>query len=701
MHLIGGPGTVAVLANEPAGLPRLFWTGPDGPGLDAAAIAAARGHGAAPLPDNTADRGGVALLPEVATLWFGRPGLAGHRVDAGRAGRDWATAFVSTTVDGQADGVVVDAVDERAGLALRTELRTAPGGAVRARHTLTNTGPGLYIVDHLEVVFPVADTVTEVLDLTGRWGRERSPQRHAIADGLWLREGRAGRPHFDSPTVLVAGTDGFGFGQGLVYGLHVAWSGNSRYAVERLPSGLRLLRGGELLLPGEVALAPGESYATPWVLLAAARDGLDAMAAQFHAYGRTRRAYPDRPRPVVSNVWEATYFDHDLAKLTELADLAARVGVERFVLDDGWFGARRDDTAGLGDWYVSADVWPDGLGPLIDRVRDRGMGFGLWFEPEMVNPDSELYRAHPDWVLSIGDRPPRLERHQLVLDLGRPDVREYLFERISAILHAYPIEYVKWDHNRPLADAGSTPRGDAPGVHAATLGYYELLDRLRAEHPTVEWESCAAGGGRVDLGAIERVQRFWTSDMTDALSRQLIQRWTAQLVPPEYLAAHVSAPDNHQTGRRLSLDFRAGTAFFGSFGIEWDLTRAGPADLVRLAEWISEYKRLRPVLHSGCMVRADTTQPGVYAHGVIARDGSEAVVAYVQLDEQVPEPEPVRLPGLPALRTYRARQLLPVPGAVPWRGEGLRLTGGLLAEVGLPAPARAPESVTLIHLSSA
>ena len=554
------------------------------------------------------------------------------------------------------------------------------------------------MVDHLEVVYPVADRVVEVLDLTGRWARERSPQRHRINDGIWLREGRTGRPNFDSPTVLVAGTDGFGFARGLVYGLHVAWSGNSRHAMERLPSGLCLLRGGELLLPGEIVLGEGESYSTPWVMLAATTCGLDGLAEQWHGFARALPAHPGTPRPVVCNVWEATYFDHDLDRLTALADRAAEVGVERFVLDDGWFGARRDDSAGLGDWYVSPEVWPDGLGPLIARVTANGMEFGLWFEPEMVNPDSELYRAHPDWVLSIGDRPPRPARNQLVLDLGRPEVRDYLFDRISSLLSEYAIGYVKWDHNRALADAGSTPRGDAAGVHAATLGYYDLLARLRTAHPRVEWESCASGGGRIDLGVIELVQRFWSSDMTDALSRQHIQRWTGQLVPPEYQGAHVSSPVNHYTGRQLSLDFRAATAFFGSLGIEWDLTRVGPDDRGRLAEWVSAHKRHRSLLHGGRSFRCDTTHSNVYGHGVVAADAEEAVVAYVQLDEQVAAPEPLLIPGLAAERDYVARQLLPGVGSAPWAGEGMTFSGAVLGNVGLPAPVRAPETVTIIHL---
>ena len=512
----------------------------------------------------------------------------------------------------------------------------------------------------------------------------------------------AGRSDFDSPTLLVAGTAGFGFRSGSVCGIHAAWSGNTAHFVQRQPNGTLTLGAGELIVPGEIVLASGESYPTPWIVVVASEAGLDGLSAQLHDYVRSLPAHPSSPRLVVGNVWEAVYFDHDLDRLTHLADRSAEVGVERFVLDDGWFGSRRDDTSGLGDWTVSPEVWPNGLTPLIEHVRGLGMQFGLWFEPEMVNRDSDLYRTHPDWALAVGDRPPLESRNQLVLDLSRDEVRKYLYDHIDAVLTEYPIDYVKWDHNRELADAGSAARGSAPSFHAQTIGFYQLLDDLREAHPGVEWESCASGGGRIDLGVLERVERFWTSDMTDALARQRIQRWTGQLVPPEYLGAHVSAPRNHQTGRQLSLDFRAATAFFGSFGIEWDITTATPAELARLAEWIAAYKRHRALLHTGRVFRIDMAQEQLYVHGVVAADGQAAIAAYVQLDETEHEPPPLIVPGLDPNRRYRTRQLLPATADHhsnrPWRGEGRSYTGSVIGRVGIPAPGGAPETVTVIQL---
>ena len=299
---------------------------------------------------------------------------------------------------------MVRATDEAAGLALVHELEAVAGGGLRGRATVTNTAPGDYVVHGLEIVLPLADDHVELLDFTGRHERERSPQRHGVDDGLWLREGFGGRPGLDAATLVVAGTAGFSTTTGRVVGVHVGWSGNSVLRVERTAATGATIGGGEHLLPGEVVLPTGASYSSPWVYFVAADDGLDGLAARWHTYLRSLDAHP-AVQPVVLNVWEAVFFDHDLDRLKEIAERAARVGVERFVLDDGWFHDRRDDTAGLGDWFVDELVWPGGLDPLIDHVRSLGMEFGLWFEPEMVNPDSDLYRAHPEWILEQRRRP--------------------------------------------------------------------------------------------------------------------------------------------------------------------------------------------------------------------------------------------------------------------------------------------------------
>jgi alpha-galactosidase len=700
-----GTGSALILFPRTDALPAA-WVGPAATAPDpreaAALLAAVR-----PCP----------LLPEHGEGWFGRPGLAGHRLGSeaeAAAGRDWSPLFRPSSAALEDDRARIDAADTDAGLGLVTEVEAVPGGAVRVRHTLTNLGTDPYVVDQLEVVFPLPSRVGEVLDFTGRQTAERIPQRHRLGDGLWLREGRRGHTGHDAATMVIAGVPGFGFGAGEAYGVHVAWSGNTVHRVERVPSGLGIaeteagprermqpgvttIGGGELLLPGEIALAQGESYATPWVYLAASLGGLDDLAAQFHGYLRAQPAHPRAPRPVNLNVWEAVYFHHDMDKLTVLADAAADLGVERFVLDDGWFRGRRDDRAGLGDWWVDEEVWPGGLHRLIDHVRARGLQFGLWIEPEMVNPDSELYRAHPDWILSAGHRRPPLQRHQLVLDLTRAPVREYLRDRISALLDEYEISYIKWDCNRDIIDAGSGARLGAPAAHGQAQAVYQLLDELRARHPQVEWESCAAGGGRIDVAMLEHVQRVWTSDMTDALARQSIQRWTGQLVPPEYLGAHVAAPFSHQTGRYMPMALRGGTALFGHFGIEADITQASAEDLAELADWIGLYKRHRGLIHSGRMVRLDTPDDTAWMYGVVATDASTALMSYVQLDEpRNDQPAALRVPGLDPGRRYRITDVTPGPrrprrpGLDEPRSEGFEVSGAALTGIGLAIPSQRP-----------
>jgi alpha-galactosidase len=328
----------------------------------------------------------------------------------------------------------------------------------------------------------------------------------------------------------------------------------------------------------------------------------------------------------------------------------------------------------------------------------------------MVNPDSDLFRSHPEWILSVPGRLPLPHRNQVVLDLSRPEVVDHLFAQMDAVLAANDISYVKWDHNRDLLEAGSGTRGGAPAVHAHTLGYYALLDRLRAAHPRVAWESCASGGGRIDLGVLSRVQRVWTSDMTDALARQQIQRWTTQVAAPEYLGAHISAPTSHQTARTLPLAFRAATALFGAFGIEWDLSEADDDALDELTGWIERYRRFQPLLHGGRVTRIDSEDPAVLLHGVVAEDGREALIAHVQMDESVSNRGVrVRIPGLVDDETYQVcwegpvdgRRLTDTPGVDPLGPTGgVPVTGRTLAATGLWIPRRRPQTVLLAHLTA-
>ncbi|MGY4899143.1 alpha-galactosidase [Micromonospora aurantiaca (nom. illeg.)] len=673
----------------------------------------------------------LSLLPEASAGWSGRPGLAGHR-----DGRDWSTAFRLTGLDvydepaapspallggaplhapGVNKGpflssgrVEVRAADPGAGLSLTVEITLDAAGVLTLRHRLRNDGDGRYEVRELTPVLPVPAVATELLDLTGRWCRERAPQRHPWPMGAWVREGRHGRTGHDATLLLVAGTAGFGFRHGEVWAVHTGWSGDHVTAAERRPTGESTLGGGELLAPGEIVLGPGEEYATPLLYAAHSADGLDGLSDALHTHLRARPSHPRTPRPVTLNVWEAVYFDHDLDRLRALADAAAEVGVERFVLDDGWFRGRRHDQAGLGDWWVDGEVWPDGLQPLIDHVRGHGMQFGLWVEPEMVNPDSDLFRAHPDWVLQAPGRLPPPWRHQQVLDLAHPDAYAYLLERLDAVLSEHDgLAYLKWDHNRDLTEAGHAGR---PGVHAQTLAVYRVLDELRARHPDVEIESCSSGGARVDLEILRRTDRVWASDCNDALERLSIQCWTGLLLPPELIGTHIGPERSHTTHRVHDLSFRAVTALFGHHGIEWDITAIDAGERAELAAWVALHKRLRPLLHTGRVVRVDHPDPAVQAHGVVAHDRNHAVYAVSRVATSAAQvPGAVRLPGLDPQRRYRVRppagvpepallELSP-PGWLAWPGDGIAVSGSVLGTVGVQLPALHPEQALLLEVT--
>ncbi|KAB8167080.1 alpha-galactosidase [Streptomyces sp. 3MP-14] len=696
-------GTALVLDCTGGGLPRVVHWGADLGELGQDAMASLARAAVPQIASNNVDLAvPLSLLPEHSAGWQGTPGLTGHR-----AGADFSTAFAVTSLRAEGRSLAVVAEDVVAALELRLEIELTESGLVRQRARLTSLaedGGALFTLGGLLLALPVPERATELLDMTGRHLRERTPQRHAFTIGTHLRDNRKGRTGTDAVTVHIAGEAGFGFRSGEVWGLHVGWSGNHRSLAERTHTGVSLLAGGELPLAGEIALGAGESYTSPWVFGSYGRAGLDELAGRFHGYLRARPHHPSSPRPVTLNVWEAVYFNHDLPRLKELADAAAEIGAERFVLDDGWFRGRRDDHAGLGDWYVDETVWPDGLHPLVGYVRGLGLEFGLWVEPEMVNVNSDLARAHPEWIMATGDRLPPESRHQQVLDLGHPEAYAYILERLDSLVGEYELTYLKWDHNRDLVEAGHSPTGRA-GVHAQTLAVYRLMDELRKRHPNLEIESCSSGGGRVDLGILERTDRVWTSDCIDALERQLIQRWTGVLLPPELMGSHVGAPEAHTTGRTHGLEFRAGTALFGHFGIEWDLTSASPEDRAALAEWIALHKRLRPLLHTGRVVREDHPDPALWVHGVVAEDGGHAVFALAQVATSVQSPPGrVRLPGLEPDATYRLAPLAPADrprgpamDALAWWGEGVTLPGRVLSEVGVRAPIQNPERLVLLE----
>ncbi len=665
----------------------------------------------------------LGLIPQASSGWRGRPGLRGHRNGQAFSARLRVVSVERSSVEGSSvEGshggdcsAVITQADPEAGVSVRTEIRINDGGLLQLRHRLDNHGAGPYSLDELAAVLPVGRAATEVLDLTGRWCRESHPQRLPLRQGTWVRSGRHGRTGHDASLLLAAGTPGFGNRHGQVWAVHLGWSGNHESFVDAAADGRTVMGASELLGAGEISVAADASYETPWLFAAYSAAGLDGISDAFYTWFRARPHHPGvrsgKARPVVLNVWEAVYFDHRLEPLLELAEAAAGLGVERFVLDDGWFRGRRDDQAGLGDWYVDEDLWPAGLTPLIDAVTGHGMEFGLWVEPEMVNEDSDLARAHPDWIAGPAQRSaggpagrlPERWRHQQVLDLVNPAAWQYIFDRLDALLSEYRISYLKWDQNRDLAEMGHAGR---PSVHAQTLAVYRLLDELRKAHPGVEIESCSSGGARVDLGILERTDRIWASDCNDALERQTIQRWTGVVVPPELVGSHIGPTTSHTTARTHDLSFRAITAMFGHFGLEWDVRRLAAAERTELAGAIALFKQYRPLLHSGRMVRADEPDPVLRLHGVVSHDGGEALYALVSVATSFAEvPGRVCLPGLLPDAAYRVEAVYPaaddrrafLQAAPPaWLVGGIEASGRFLAESGLPMPVLNPEHGLLL-----
>ena len=660
------------------------------------------------------------VLAEHAEAWPLRPGLIGSR-----SGEHWSLHLrdVRVRVDGsevppgliEVSGehlIAVHGRDSAAGISFTLEVESRASGLMRLRGRVRSTaGRDVtpYSLQELSLRLSIPDSAVEAMDFAGRWAMERIPQRAPLPVGTRMKENVRGRPGADAAFLSVAGEQGFGFDRGQVWGVHLAWSGNGRQFVDVLADGTRFVGAGEYLLPGEIELRGEEEYLSPWIYAGYAH-GLDGLAQRFHDELRSWPTNPRSPRPVTVNSWEALYFEHSEAAMVSLIDHAADLGAERFVVDDGWFRGRSGERSGLGDWYVDPVAYPQGLEPVAQRAHARGLQFGLWVEPEMISVDSDLARAHPEWILSATPDLPREERFQQVLDLTAPGAREYVFERLVSLIDDLGIDYLKWDHNRDVVDAGHDVTGRSgrvPAVHAQTLELYALLDDLRARYPHLEIESCSSGGGRIDLGILERTHRVWPSDVLDPVERTAVNRWTLQIVPPERLGSHVGSPRSHITGRRHDLAFRVGPALLSSFGVEWDLTAARADELDALARWIELHKRLRPLIATGRTVRVEHPDETLAVSGIVAPDGSEAVfVAAALARSAYGNRAALRLRCLDPLAHYRVRPLIvgdPPAGLVApsWfgpDGHGVVLPGAVLEASGVRMPPLRPEQSLVVSL---
>lgn len=624
----------------------------------------------------------LTLVPSFGLGWYGQSALLAHR-----AGQDFAQGFADCSVVPDGDRLVCSLRDAVAGIAVQLVITLDPETDVASITTsLTNIGDGVLDLHWLAAAtLPLPPEAQAVRHHAGRHINEFAEQTDRLGQFIWLRENRHGitsHGHFPGAVVLGPGTTDHA---GPAWGAQLAWSGNHRQLIERLDDGRSQWQLGGWLAPGEVRLAPGAQHDSPAVLACFSPHGLGGVARGFHA--AVRGPVPQRPRPVLINSWEGFYFDHDPARMMALADAAAGIGVERFVLDDGWFAGRDDARTSLGDWWVDPRKYPDGLKPLADHVHGLGMEFGLWVEPEMVSPDSEMFRAHPEWALQLAGRPLATARHQLVLDLTRACVTDHLFDRLSALVADLGVAYLKWDHNRDLAPAGDAEGRAAYGRQVRAT--WALMDRLRAAHPSLEIESCAGGGGRIDAGMAARAQRFWASDCIDARLRIGLQRGFLQFLPPEMMGAHIGAERCHTTGRRFSLAFQALVAAQGHLGLEFDLTRLDAAERARLAGWIAFYKAHRHLLHGN--VWTGTAGDGVAWHAA-GGDGEWLLIVYrteIMLQRHAaPLPLPFIDDGLWQVAEVR-------PGEIR---DAHRYSGAWLAQSGLVIPPGKPDTATAWRL---
>ncbi len=586
-----------------------------------------------------------------------------HRILPGKPAIGLPATY--TEVGGEAETLEITLEDPIAALEVQllyTLYRDRPV-VVRSARVVNRGKTPLIVRTAMSASLDVPDAEWQLITLSGEWARERHVERHALRPGKQsVASNRGASSHQQNPFVaLVRSTTTEDAGEAI--GFSLVYSGNFLAEAEVEPYGTARVRIG--INPEAFAwlLDPGAEFQTPEAVLAYSNTGLDDLSAAYHSLYRerlARGAWRDRPRPVVLNNWEATYFDFDEDKLVEIATVARDLGIELFVLDDGWFGHRDDDTTSLGDWQVDRRKLPGGIESVARKVEALGLRFGLWMEPEMISRASQLYADHPDWAVGIPSRPRTESRNQYVLDMSKPEVVDYLFGVLSSVLGSAPISYVKWDMNRTITEPFTTTlpawrQGEF--MHRHILGVYSLYDRLTRAFPGILFESCAGGGGRFDPGLLAFAPQGWTSDDTDAVERLAIQWGTSFAYPLSAMAAHVSAVPNHQTGRITPLATRAAVAFFGVFGYELDPTKLSAEERAEIAGQVAFYKRWRDVFQFGRFHRIRGPLDGdgnEYSWMVVSDDRRAAIAGHFQiLSRPNPGPRRIHFRGLDPKLSYR------------------------------------------------
>lgn len=595
---------------------------------------------------------------------------AGYRILDGKYELSGLPAVYETEQDQDVQTLEVDLKDMETGLLVTLLYGVFPKKDVITRAVrLQNEGQELLTLESvqsasLDLIYGDYDWI----QFYGRHAMERNVQRIPAAHGAHVIGSRRGTSsHQYNPFVILAEketTEDFGS----CYGMSFVYSGGFQAFAERDQYDQTRMGMGISPEGFSWSLKPGESFAAPEVILSYTGKGLGELSRQYHRILRhnvCRGMYKEVRRPILINNWEATYFDFNGNKIYEIAKQAAELGVEMLVLDDGWFGKRDSDDSGLGDWQVNEKKLGGTLGDLSERIHSLGMKFGLWIEPEMVSEDSDLYRAHPDWALAVPGKKPVRSRYQLVLDFSRKEVVDYIYGQISSLLDTVPIEYLKWDMNRSIADVysnGAKPEEQGKVLHQYVLGLYDFLERLHRNYPQVLIEGCSGGGGRFDAGMLYYTPQIWCSDNTDAIDRVCIQYGTSFGYPVSAVGAHVSAVPNHQNGRTTPLKTRANLAMAGSFGYELDLNRLSEEEKRQISIYNQEFKELWPLIHNGdyyrlsnpfCMKQDQETAAWMH----VSEDQREALVFAVLLNAHGnPSVPRVRLKGLKADRMYCSRE---------------------------------------------
>ncbi len=503
----------------------------------------------------------------------------------------------------------------------------------------------------------------DFINLSGAWARERHIERRSLHTGTTKIESlRGSSSHHNSPFFALTDHNA-DENKGNVYGFSFVYSGNFEAGVQVDTFGQTRAFMGINSFDFNWRLEPGECFTAPEVVMVYSANGIGEMSRTYHKLYQRRLArgvWRDKERPILINNWEATYFNFDEEKIVRIAECAKKAGIEMLVLDDGWFGVRNTDNCSLGDWYVNKEKLPNGIEGLAKQINELGMLFGLWFEPEMISPDSDLYRKHSDWCLHVEGRKRSEGRKQLILDLSREEVQDYIISFMTEHLNSAPIAYIKWDMNRNMSCVGSAklpPERQAEVYHRYILGLYKILETLVNRFPEVLFEGCSGGGGRFDAGQMHYFNQYWTSDDTDAVERMYIQHGTSLVMPSAFMGAHVSAVPNHQVNRTTSLETRGYVAMNGQFGYELDVTKMSEEELAEISQQIEEYKKVREIIHHGEMYRTHSPFESNHAGWMyVLEDKSKAVMFFFTIQKRPNQIEHrIKAVGLDGNAFYRLK----------------------------------------------